>query len=96
MDGCMSSDNPLESSIEKEAMAYAESRGWFQIKIMRASIRGFPDRFLVRDGVVILIEFKRHGKGPTVQQTKRHTELRAHGCTVYVIDNPDEAKRILR
>lgn len=85
-----------ESEIEQEAMEYAEWRGWWQFKIMRASRNGIPDRLLLRNGQLIFVEFKREGEVPTPQQIKRHAEIRAHGGTVYVCDSLAEAKRILR
>lgn len=85
-----------ESEIEQAAMDYAEWRGWWQVKIMRASRNGVPDRVLIRAGRVIFIEFKRDGEEPTPQQIKRHAEMRAHGAEVFVCDNLADAKRILR
>lgn len=87
---------PLEKDIEKAAMDYAERRGWWQIKIMRASKNGYPDRELIRGGRTIRIEFKRPGEKPTLQQVKRHEEIRAHGGEVFVVDNLKDAMEVLR
>lgn len=84
-----------ETEIEQPARDYAVSRGWFADKIMRTGRRGFPDHFFARQGRVILIEFKRPGEPPKPQQLKRHKELRAHGVEVFVVDNLDDARRIL-
>lgn len=89
-------DVPRESAIEREAMRFAESRGWFQVKLMRCSINGMPDRLLVRNSRVIFIEFKRSRKGPRIQQKRRHNDLRSHGAETYVIDNLEAAKELLR
>lgn len=87
----------LESEIERPAMAFAVAAGWKRTKIMRAYPTGFPDNFLARkDRGVILIEFKRPGKDLEPQQEKRVRELREAGVTVYVIDNLDKAKAVLR
>lgn len=86
----------LERDIERPACQYAKVRGWFVTKIMRAAPNGFPDRFFARNGEVLLIEFKRPGGQPTEQQLLRHSELRAAGVRVEVIDDLDDAKRILR
>lgn len=91
----MSSDDLLEKEVEHPAMLYAESRGWWQDKIMRTSRGSFPDRFLARQGRVILIEFKRPGEPARPKQGKRHRELRAHGVEVFLCDNLEDAKRIL-
>jgi hypothetical protein len=85
---------PLESDLQADCMAYAVSRGWFAEKIMRTRRNGFPDYFFLRDGVLRQVEFKRPGEKPTAQQTLRIGEIRAHGGTVYVIDNIDEFKRL--
>lgn len=85
-----------ESEIEQQAMDYAEFRGWWQIKIMRASRNGVPDRLLIRRGRVIFIEFKREDELPDRQQLRRHAEIRAQGIEVFVCDNLADAKRILR
>lgn len=86
----------LEYHIELPACDYAKARGWYCEKIMKCGRNGFPDRFFARDGVIILIEFKRPGKDATEQQKKRHRELRAAGVTVHVVDNLIDAKRILK
>jgi hypothetical protein len=85
-----------EIEIEGPACAYAESRGWFEIKIERASKNGFPDRFLARRGRIILVEFKAPKEEPTKQQLKRHRELRGHGVEVFVIDNMNAAYELFR
>lgn len=83
-----------ESKIEREASQYAESRGWTQIKIMKASKRGFPDRMYARKGVIVFVEFKKPGEVETKQQARRHDELRSEGFTVYVIDNMEVARAV--
>lgn len=85
-----------EIEIERPASEYAERRGWFEIKIEKASKRAFPDRYYVRKGRTILVEYKAPGEGPTEQQAKRHRELRAHGAEVFVIDNLDDAYELFR
>lgn len=85
-----------EADIERAACHYAEARGWFQIKIMRASKNGFPDRFYARGGRVVLVEYKAPGEKPGAQQLRRHAELRAAGVEVHVIDNLEDARALLR
>lgn len=86
----------LEKDIERKCIDYAESRGWWQIKIMRASKNGFPDRELIRNGRTIRIEFKKPGGVLSPQQVKRIGEIREHGGEVFVIDNFSDAMEILR
>lgn len=85
-----------EIEIERPASDYAESRGWFEVKIEKTSKRGFPDRFYARDGRVILVEYKRPDEEPSPQQKRRHRELRAVGVEVHVIDNLDTAYALFR
>ena len=92
----MGCEKPLEKHIERDAMVYAESRGWWQCKIIRTSKNGFPDRELIRNGRTIHIEFKRPGEKATPQQMRRHREIRDHGGEVFVIDKLEDAKELLR
>lgn len=80
-----------EIEIEQPASRYAESRGWFEIKIEKASKRAFPDRLYIRHGLTIYVEYKAPGEKPTEQQLLRHKELRNHGAFVYVIDTMKDA-----
>lgn len=86
-----------ESALESDARKFAIVRGWFEIKIMRASKNGFPDRFYARGGVIMLIEYKAPGKVVIKgsQQDLRINELRQQGVTVHVINNIEDAKRVL-
>ena len=87
-----------ESKLEADARKFAIARGWFEIKIMRASKNGFPDRFYARRGEIILVEYKAPGKSVEAgsQQELRINELRAQGVAVHVINDLDEVKRVLR
>ena len=86
--------------IEQPAKGYAESRGWLIGKVVSLSRKGWPDRTCIRrkDGVtrIMLVEFKKPGKEPTVQQLKRHAELRAMGVEVHWIDNLEQAYELFR
>lgn len=82
--------------IEQPATEYAKSRGWFIQKVISQSSRGFPDRFCVRKGRVMLVEFKKPGGEPTPQQVLRHSELRLHGVEVHLVDNLEYAKTLFR
>jgi hypothetical protein len=85
-----------EIEVERPASAYAESRGWFETKIMLTSKNGFPDRFYARNGRIILVEYKAPDEEPKAQQKLRHKELRQHGVEVFVIDNLKDAYVIFR
>lgn len=85
-----------ETEIEGPARDYAKSRGWYADKIMRTGRRGFPDHFFARQGRIVLIEFKRPGEAPEPHQLKRHKELRCYGVEVFVVDNLEKAREILK
>lgn len=96
----------LEKTKEKDNRSWAERAGWFVTKIMKTSTDGFPDRFYARcnkqdrcphcgRGRVVLIEWKRDGEPPSDIQEVRIKQLRDAGVEVYVVDNENEAKRIL-
>lgn len=47
-----------ESAIERKCKLLAQQKGWFQVKIEKASVRGFPDRLFIRAGKTVYVEFK--------------------------------------
>ena len=76
-----------EIVIEEAVIEVFEKRGWYQRKVVFAGVKGSPDRWLLRKGMWVLIEFKRPGEHPDGNQARRHRELREHGQEVYVVDN---------
>lgn len=92
----MSLKTERESKLEKDSGEFAESRGWWQFKIMKASKNGVPDRYYARRGRSIFVEYKKEDKPPTAQQLKRHKDMRDHGIEVFVVDTFEQAKEILR
>ncbi len=84
-----------ESKVESDIRIYAKHRGWWQAKFVAPGKRGVPDRLFIRRGCVIFIEIKKAGETPTVQQARRHTEMREHGAKVYWVDNLNDAMEIL-
>lgn len=87
---------PLESSVERDACAYAEKRGWMVFKFVSPGRRGVPDRLFIRNGRHLFIEFKRLDAEARKQQEKRHREMREHGAEVHVVDNLKDAYELLR
>lgn len=87
----------LESDNTSAAHDYAKLRGWWTIKVDTPTCNGVPDRLYLRRGVYVWIEWKRPGGGElSAIQVRRIKEMREHGATVYVLDNLDEAKAILK
>ena len=85
-----------EATIERPAVKLAKDQGWKVRKLSFIGTRGAPDRLFGRAGRAVLIEFKAPGEEPTIQQSRRHAELReAFGFEVHVCDSVDRAKEIL-
>jgi len=89
-------DDALESELERTAVAYAESRGWWAAKFTSPGLRGVMDHIFIRNGRVLFVEFKRDGKTPRPQQLKRRADMIAHGAEVHSIDNLKYAYDLLR
>ena len=86
----------LEKVIEERVCKYAETKGLMQYKFTSPQRRSVPDRlFFLKGGRSFLIEFKREGQKPTLQQDREHKRLLAHEVPVFVVDNVDEGKRII-
>lgn len=75
-----------EIVLEEDSNTYAERRGWYQRKVIFAGVKGAPDRWYFKCGILLIVEFKKLGEPPSIQQLRRHRELRAAGFEVHVID----------
>lgn len=82
--------------VEQPVIDYAESRGWWHMKVTSPSRRAMPDDLFVRNGVYLWIEFKAPGEEPTPQQYKRHRDMREAGMDVRWTNDAEEAKRWLK
>lgn len=85
----------LESEIEKAACKAAAKAGWLVYKFVSPQKRGVPDRIFFRDGVTVLIEFKRPGGRTTRLQDMQIEKLQAAGIAVEVCDSIECAKEAL-
>lgn len=85
-----------ESRIEKTSRLIAEKNGWFQVKIERTSINGFPDRLFIRNGQTVYVEFKNSAGRLSLEQQRVIDTMREHGAVVYVISSVEEANVIFR
>jgi len=84
-----------ESAIERPCCNWAKSTyGIMAIKLV--NLIGIPDRILLYNGQVIFIEFKAPGEEPRPAQLFMHTKLRSLGFSVYVIDNRDQFKVLIK
>lgn len=89
-------DVDAESDLETDINKRAKLRGWFCVKLMKCSINAMPDRLFHRRGFTMYMEVKAPGEPATVQQKKRHKELRKHGIPVHVVDNREDAYDLLQ
>jgi len=89
--------NPLEKDIEKAVVKIAREMGMLCYKFTSPSRMSVPDRlFITKAGVVFFIEFKRKGAKPTPAQEVEINKIRAKGVSVYVVNNVEDGKKILR
>jgi hypothetical protein len=87
----------LEIVDETKTVKQAVKYGYKVYKLMFVGQRGAPDRLFGRDGDCVLIEFKRPGEEPSLQQLKRHDELRRwFGLRVVWCDSYAVACQILQ
>lgn len=89
----------LESDNTSAAHDYAQLRGWWTIKVESPTCNGIPDRLYLRRGIYVWVEWKRPGRAPdglSAIQRVRIKEMREHGATVYVLDDMDEFREIMR
>jgi hypothetical protein len=85
-----------ESEIEAKIAVASKRLGWWVCKFVSPGKRAVPDRLFIKNGRHVFIEIKRPGETPTVQQNKRHKEMREYGAEVYWVDNLESALVILR
>jgi len=86
----------LERDIEAKVCDYAKQRGLLVYKFTSPARAAVPDRmFIMPNGVIFFIEFKREGAKATAPQKREHERLRGHGVAVYVVDNVPEGKGII-
>ncbi|MBI1620091.1 VRR-NUC domain-containing protein [Aquamicrobium sp. cd-1] len=82
--------------VEKPVVRYALARGWkLGWKLRIDGRNGSPDRWFLRNGVWLVIEFKRPGGKLRPQQVLRIKELRENGQPVHVIDNADVGRALI-
>lgn len=86
----------LEIVDEVRTVKQAVRHGYRVYKLMFIGVRGAPDRLFGRNGYAVLIEFKKPNDVPSLQQLRRHDELRrSFGFRVEWTDDYGEACKIL-
>lgn len=85
----------LESQLEQKCMGYARANGWWEVKIMRCSRNGIPDRVLGFNGHTVFVEFKQPNGRLSPFQQREHATMRRCGMTVWVIDSYEMFKGLI-
>lgn len=93
----MKNPDPLEKDIEKRVRLFAKELKFLCYKFTSPGQSHVPDRlFITATGMVFFIEFKRRGKKPTPAQEVEIEKIRVTGVRVFIVDNVEEGKEILR
>lgn len=85
----------IESSIEEYVCGEAKKDGWVVRKLKWVGRRNGMDRFFLKAGRIVLIEFKRPGVTARATQQREIDLFKANGAEVHVVDNPLAALRVL-
>jgi len=86
----------LEKQIEKAVCDYAKSKGILCYKFVSPGHAGVPDRmFVLPNGKVFFIEFKRLGCVPTPLQLREIKRLRSQQVSVFAVDNIVEGHYVI-
>lgn len=81
----------LERDIEQALVKRVKVLGGKCEKFTSPGRRSVPDRLVTLPGnIVIFVELKAPGKKPTAKQLKDHSDRRALGCDVRVIDSMEQ------
>lgn len=78
----------LERDVQKKAVKAAKLHGWWAKKFVAMGRRSAPDYIFLKNGRVFWVEFKATGGRATDLQKLEHEDIRKHGGTVYVCDDP--------
>ena len=82
----------LEKQIEQALVRRVKVLGGLCEKFVSPGRRSVPDRLVtLPGGRIIFVEIKAPGGKPTPQQDRDHKRRMALGCTVYVIDQIEDA-----
>ena len=86
-----------EKYLDKKISAELKKIGGWSIKLLATHIIGLPDRLcLLPGGRLFFAEIKTTGKKPTKLQLAIHKKLTRMGFNVFIVDNSEIIKEILR
>jgi len=84
-----------ENDYQRKLKAEAERNGWTVIKLVRATVNGYPDLICLHPiRGVLFIEVKDVGGKLSKLQEYRISDLRAKGFTVLVADPTNHAQTV--
>ena len=85
-----------EAPIEDDVVAFAQNRGWLVRKMQYPGRRGCPDRFFWKSGKLVIMELKRQSKKRAdPAQVREHERYAAAGWTVHIVNDRDQAAKLL-
>lgn len=85
-----------EKDIEQKFKKAIEKHGGICLKLDPTTMVGIPDRLAILPGNhIAFVELKAPGKKPRPIQTHRHNQLRAIGCMVRILDNPNNIESLI-
>ena len=86
----------LEREIEQRLIREVRKAGGIAPKFTSPGNAGMPDRLIILPGgKVSFVELKRPGQKPRPLQQRQIARLTQLGCTVHVIDHPNQIKELI-
>lgn len=73
--------------VERPAKKWAKEHGWLVRKLRYQGRRSASDNLFAKNGRLLFVEFKDHGKSPTELQAYEHRQLREAGMDVRWYDS---------
>lgn len=84
-----------ECKVEGYSIAVAAKHKWLTRKLGWIGRVGAPDRIFIRDGRIVIIEFKAPGKPPRKSQDREIKRMLRYGAEVYIVDSMERVDEIL-
>ena len=87
----------MEKKLQQKIAKLCKDHAMICYKVHAEGVVGFPDLFIAGSGRVVLVECKHPGKTGLLRpgQKRRIAELREAQVEVYVIDDYEEAKKLI-
>ena len=85
-----------ERDIEQYFIRRVREHGGLQYKFVSPGHRGVPDRIVIFEGRVFMVELKAPGKTVRPEQEREHARLNRHGQATWVISTKEEVDYFLK